>query len=81
MLKYFKPYYSLYILNYFLSFIISALWLLDYEDSLTSTEKFGLYSMDWDVKIAFIILNIVKFPFGFLLNDFNYGFLIGYILF
>jgi hypothetical protein len=75
MIKSSKLYYPLFILNYFFSFFISTIWLIDYEDGLTAEEKFGFTMMDWDDKIAYDILNIVKFPFETLLQNLHVPFL------
>ena len=72
-------YYSLFVINYFSLFFISAMWLLNYEDGLTFNQQFGFATMNWSEKIAYIILNIVKFPFEDLLQKINIDF-IGNIL-
>lgn len=79
MLKSSKLYFPLFIINYFLLLLICSLWLLDYEDGLTAEEKFGFSTMNLDVKIAYIILNIVKFPFESIFQRINIAF-IGNIL-
>ena len=79
MLKSSKLYYSLFVINYFSLFFISAMWLLNYEDVLTFNQQFGFATMNWSEKIAYIILNIVKFPFEDLLQKINIDF-IGNIL-
>ena len=79
MLKSSKLYYSLFVINYFSLFFISAIWLLNYEDGLTFNQQFGFATMNWSEKIAYIILNIVKFPFEDLLQKINIDF-IGNIL-
>ena len=79
MLKSSKLYYSLFVINYFSLFFISAMWLLNYEDGLTFNQQFGFATMNWSEKIAYIILNIVKFPFEDLLQKINIDF-IGNIL-
>ena len=55
------------------------MWLLNYEDVLTFNQQFGFATMNWSEKIAYIILNIVKFPFEDLLQKINIDF-IGNIL-
>ena len=79
MLKSSKLYYSLFVINYFSLFFISAIWLLNYEDGLKFNQQFGFATMNWSEKIAYIILNIVKFPFEDLLQKINIDF-IGNIL-
>lgn len=79
MLKSSKLYYTLFIINYILLLLICSLWLLDYEDGLTVEDKFGFETMNLDVKIAYIILNIVKFPFESIFQRINIAF-IGNIL-
>ena len=74
-----KLYYPLFVINYFSLFFISAIWLLNYEDGLTFNQQFGFATMNWSEKIAYIILNIVKFPFEDLLQKININF-IGNIL-
>ncbi len=74
-----KLYYPLFVINYFSLFFISAIWLLNYEDGLTFNQQFGFATMNWSEKIAYIILNIVKFPFEDLLQKINIDF-IGNIL-
>jgi hypothetical protein len=78
-LKSSKLYYPLFVINYFSLFFISAIWLLNYEDGLTFNQQFGFATMNWSEKIAYIILNIVKFPFEDLLQKINIDF-IGNIL-
>ena len=74
-----KLYYPLFVINYFSLFFISAIWLLNYEDGLTFNQQFGFATMNWSEKIAYIILNIVKFPFEDFLQKININF-IGNIL-
>ena len=70
-----KLYYSLFVINYFLLFFISAMWLLNYENGLTFNRKFGFATMNWSEKIAYIILNIVKFLFEDLLQKIKIPFI------
>lgn len=73
MLKSSKLYYPLFILNYIFLLFNSATWVSDYEDGLSANEKFGFSKMDFYEKIAFIIFNIVSFPFNSLSKYFTYG--------
>ena len=75
MLKSSKLYYSLFVINYFSLFFISAMWLLNYEDGLTFNQEFGFAAMNWSEKIAYIILNIVKFLFEDLLQKIKIPFI------
>ena len=75
MLKSSKLYYSLFVINYFSLFFISAIWLLNYEDGLTFNQEFGFATMNWSEKIAYIILNIVKFLFEDLLQKIKIPFI------
>lgn len=75
MLKSSKLYYPLFILNYIFLFFNSASWVSDYEDGLAANEKFGFSTMSLIEKIAFIVFNIVSFPFNYLPKYFSYGIL------
>lgn len=68
MLKSSKLYYSLFILNYILLLLICSFYLIGFEDAVTSEEQAGFAFMKGDEKIAYIIVNIVKFPFEDLLQ-------------
>jgi len=75
MLKSSKLYFPLFIINYIFQFINSAAWVSDYEDGLSADEKYGFSTMNFYEKIAFIIFNIVRFPFNYLPRYFTYGIL------
>ena len=75
MLKSSKLFYLLFIINYFLLLLICSFYLISFEDAVTSEEQAGFSFMKGDEQIAYIILNIVKFPFETLLQKIDIAFL------